>query len=311
MKRFLERLALLALLLLPAIVAIDYLYSSYLRSSDIDGYEIWNDILQPHPAADMVCMGSSRAFTSFNPVRVDSLLGTHSWNLGVSASRVRDEFYRYSLFRRFNPAPSYVLQVLDYNTFIGEDEYFSWWQLYPFLWDPVFREAVYPYRSFSFAERFIPLYRYRGLGMKVMESWIHPAKVTERGYRRHERPWDRARWQRQVWYSEKNTSLPEQEQVAILEDFLDILRADSCRLVFVCPPVWEEADRSYIYSDSIRTCFRELAERYDAPFLDYTMSQMSSDSTLFYDGLHLNCWGADRFSDSLAADLNRLYHFVQ
>lgn len=295
------------------LMVVDYGYSRKLAASNNYWYETWYDVLRPHPASDVVCIGSSRAFNFFVPSVIDSLLRCYSWNLGIAGAHAQDFPYRYVLFRRFNPPPRLVVQVLDYFMFHEQSgDSFEKWQLYPFFWDASFRREVFRYRHFSFAERFLPLYRYCGNGIWPRKGRQNRYRTTSRGYSVIELEWDRARWEKQDWYKKMYDDVwPSPERVAEYEDFLAYLQEEGCQVVFVCPPAFAEADRSFLYIDSIRACFRNLSEKHDIPLLDYTRGTMSLDSTLFFDGLHMNYRGAVQFSDSLAADLNKLYHFVQ
>lgn len=313
MKQFIIRLGSFMAVAWFTLMVVDYGYSRKLAASNNYWYETWYDVLRPHPASDVVCIGSSRAFNFFVPSVIDSLLRCYSWNLGIAGAHAQDFPYRYVLFRRFNPPPRLVVQVLDYFMFHEQSgDSFEKWQLYPFFWDASFRREVFRYRHFSFAERFLPLYRYCGNGIWPRKGRQNRYRTTSRGYSVIELEWDRTRWEKQDWYKKMYDDVwPSPERVAEYEDFLAYLQEEGCQVVFVCPPAFAEADRSFLYIDSIRACFRNLSEKHDIPLLDYTRGTMSLDSTLFFDGLHMNYRGAVQFSDSLAADLNKLYHFVQ
>ena len=56
----------------------------------------------------------------------------------------------------------------------------------------------------------------------------------------------------------------------------------------------------------VHTFYNNIAKAFDIPVLDYSNMEICSDSTYFYNAMHLNKKGSKLFSDSLANDIRRL-----
>ena len=59
------------------------------------------------------------------------------------------------------------------------------------------------------------------------------------------------------------------------------------------------------YNDLIRL-FKSISNRHKIRFFDYSNDSICLDSTCFYNALHLNQKGAERFTLKLALDLKRI-----
>lgn len=58
--------------------------------------------------------------------------------------------------------------------------------------------------------------------------------------------------------------------------------------------------------NQIYAYYREIADRYSIPILDYTYMSLCNDTTYFYNAMHLNKRGSNIFTDSLANDIKKL-----
>ena len=81
---------------------------------------------------------------------------------------------------------------------------------------------------------------------------------------------------------------------------------DGVGLVFVKYPVCHtllEKISDVEQSDSI---FCSLSKKYSVPVLDYYSSEITNDSTYYYNYTHLNKKGAERFTIMLCRDMDSL-----
>ena len=84
MKKFLRQTLFFAFGLLLLAVAFDVLLTAKVLRSRTSPFATWNDLYQRNIEADVLVMGSSRAFVQFNPAIFDTVLHTNSYNLGMN-----------------------------------------------------------------------------------------------------------------------------------------------------------------------------------------------------------------------------------
>ena len=83
MKKFLYKILLFTFLVLVCAFGLDFFLSYRLRQNKNRMYAAWNQVYNDSISYDLVINGSSRAWTQYNPVIIDSILGVNSFNLGI------------------------------------------------------------------------------------------------------------------------------------------------------------------------------------------------------------------------------------
>ena len=58
--------------------------------------------------------------------------------------------------------------------------------------------------------------------------------------------------------------------------------------------------------DTEYTFYQRIADKYDIPVLDYSHMSICNDTSFFYNAMHMNVKGAERFSDTLAHDIKEM-----
>ena len=81
---------------------------------------------------------------------------------------------------------------------------------------------------------------------------------------------------------------------------------DRVKVIFVHSPMYIEATNKIDDTAAMWTMYRNLANKYDIPILNYSHDSICYDTSLFYNAQHLNRKGAERFSRMLAKDLDSM-----
>jgi hypothetical protein len=81
MKKFLLKTLLYLSLIFSLFAIIVFITNSGLRKSDFGNLKEWREVLAGEVNADVLINGSSRAWVQYNPMIIDSLLLTNSYNL--------------------------------------------------------------------------------------------------------------------------------------------------------------------------------------------------------------------------------------
>ncbi|EPR69710.1 hypothetical protein ADIWIN_3985 [Winogradskyella psychrotolerans RS-3] len=114
MKKFLKQFALglFVFIILNTIIAVTYEYPTYksVKNKTNRNYLKWEALHQNENTFDLIIIGTSRAYASFNPMLIDSVLNTNSYNMSTSAQDIAETYY--SLEEIFDyQKPKYI--VLD------------------------------------------------------------------------------------------------------------------------------------------------------------------------------------------------------
>ncbi|WP_417860956.1 hypothetical protein [Winogradskyella sediminis] len=130
MKKFLKQFALglLVFIILNTIIAIIYEYPTYksVKNKTNRNYLKWEAIHNNKNTFDLILIGTSRCYASFNPIIIDSVLNTNSYNMATSAQDIAETYYSLQeIFEYQNP--KYI--VLD-MFFEASDESYDYYQTF-------------------------------------------------------------------------------------------------------------------------------------------------------------------------------------
>ena len=291
-------------ILLILAVAFDVLLTIKALRSRTSPFATWNDLYQRKIDADVLVMGSSRAFVQFNPAIIDTVLHTNSYNLGMDGRAADSQILKYKVFRhKGNSKPKLIIYEVSHGTMQKSNGY-EREQFVPYLHDPYLWRLCHEQESFNMADCVLPSWRY--LGQRTfIRNILFPSEGSEydtplyKGFRSYDRKWSGRglRQQASVSYT-KDTAVIRQ-----FRDFLAECRRDSIQVVLVTSPFYIGGTRKMADSTGMHAMFAQIATDFDIPYLDYTYDTLSYDTAYFYNTMHLNKIGADLFSQKVARDI--------
>lgn len=94
--------------------------------------------------------------------------------------------------------------------------------------------------------------------------------------------------------------------IAMFDQYLANAKAEGIKVVFVYAPLYIGAIQKMDNKEEMYATYQRIADKYNIPILDYMNMAICSDTTYFYNAMHLNKRGAEIYSDSLANDIKRL-----
>lgn len=303
MKKFIHKILLFVLPAWAVLTVVDYIYSEAAIRSNRYCIESWYDLMNGKIESDVIVMGSSRAWVHINPIILDSVLNTNSYNIGFDGSCINRQVRKYHLFRRFNKKPKLIIQNIDYAS-LGYTIGYMREQFFPYFWNKPMRDEFLNSEPFSFEEKYIPFFRYlKNFNMQQLYEIIdNTSRTLTKGYEGKERKWDGSA------YNEIKSIefVPNDTTMMMFENYLKETLADSIKIIFVYAPLYYGAIKKITNIDEMYATYAVFANKYNIPILDYTNMTICSDKTYFYNALHLNIRGAKIFTDSLAYDLKKL-----
>lgn len=311
-KLFLKKALLFVGLPLLVLSSLQFFADRGLRRSCSFLYTEWNDLVNGRINADLLVLGSSRAWVHVSPRVLDSSFHLNSYNLGLDGYNFLMQNYRFKLYLEHNKKPAYIIQTLETNSLARRTTLLNYQQFIPYLNEPLVREAVGYYKGMDFKDMYIPGYKYRSdadtamLGLRTYFSGDQGACVNTKykGFLSSDESWD-GEFERFVAGHPKGI----REKVDSLtlhrfDAFLSFCAAQKIRVILVYPPEYHGIRPYILNRDSIIGIYSSFATRYRLPFLDYSADSLCFDKSNFYNSQHLNTRGVNRFNSLLAKDLS-------
>ncbi len=130
MKKFLKQFiyGLLAFSILNVLIAVIYEYPTHqsVKNKTNRNYLKWEAIHQDENTFDLIIIGTSRTYASFNPVIIDSVLHTNAYNMATSAQDIAETYYSLEEIFEYQK-PKYVVVDLFFET---ADESYDYYQTF-------------------------------------------------------------------------------------------------------------------------------------------------------------------------------------
>lgn len=311
MRRFLLHLVIWLVFAFLLACVLDVMISSGLRNTEVRKYVVWNDIYRGGIDADLLVIGSSRAWCGYNTYVLDSLLDCDSYNLGLDGHTFDAQLIRYNTYRRFNSKPSIVLVNTDFlSTFNNSaDSQYEREQFFPYINDLELINSIAKTKHITWLERHIPLLRYFGyrseIEMGFEAFWgktVFPDGGMYKGYRGNDYVWDRASLKSDTVHNvEIDLGI-----VAQLDSFVNDSINENVQIVFVKSPIYRPLLDHFTGISQTDSIFDSIAKKHKIPLLDYYYSSIGSDTSFFYNPSHLNKKGSIVFTRELSKDLQSI-----
>ncbi|MCR4964395.1 MAG: hypothetical protein K6A41_01930 [Bacteroidales bacterium] len=308
MKKFLIRLSIFVLILFVLALGADIIITRQFKKLESSPFANWNDIYSGNIQSDVLIMGSSRAYVQFNPYILDSILNVNSYNLGMNGRAVESQVVKYHVYRHENKnKPKLILYEL-YQGSLDTSNGYDRIQFVPYLQDCYLWKEIKPVDHFTWADAFIPCWRYRKYKpdifavFKGSSFYQREDQKVYKGFIDYDKQWDGKAFAKidTIHYGQQPLAIAEMKQ------FLSECHDEGIPVVFVIAPYYIGATQKIENISGMYKLFHEIADPYNVPILDYTYDTLSYDTAYFYNASHLNRTGTTLFTAKLAHDLDSL-----
>lgn len=312
MKKYLINIALFLILVLSIAVVSDYLVSTGLKKTERGHFYTMNLLMNDSINADVIILGNSRAVGAYHPIIIDTILNVNSQNLGVSGQPFGVSYLRWLLYNRNNRNPKLLIINMDYSELELVNNGFEKEQYYPYINDILVKPYLDLY-GFSWAEKHIPMYRYRGnyklmsIGFSELVHISHDTKGNYiKGYsNNNNRSWNGKKLNWVLSNGKKVKSKSNPQAIELLEKILKDSECKGVKVVFVYAPLYKKLKENLDEASSMKI-YQKLAEKYRIPILDFSKMDICADTNYFIDANHVNAAGAELFSKELAYSIDSL-----
>lgn len=247
-----------------------------------------------HANEDVIIFGSSKGGSNYNMELLNDSLGMPCLNCADTGNGIIQMYGRYlMLTRRYTP------QIIVYDIRPQFDLYENDNSKYTMRLKPFYDEAgvdsiIYSTDTNEQYKIHSAFYRYNFQFMEILKEYVSRS------------PFNRSKWnlnKQKMNVIPKASELQSIEYDSLklyyLEKMIKDCKERGIHLVFVVSP-------EYFYYDSINySPLISLCQQYDIPFIDKSADvQFVGQSDLFMDSLHMNYWGATKWSEFIV-------HYIQ
>ena len=270
-------------------------------------YANWHHVLYDSINADLLILGSSRAWAQYDPHILDSSLLVQSYNLGVDGGGLERQLVTYKIYLCYqNKTPKYLIINFEYWGTWREEHPWGYQreQYFPLLLKPKARKLIEEKDGFYFNEFYIPMCRYYLYGFSsLIKDFREEDDIIEyKGYAGHEWKWDGKEFSK----IESISFEPPQNLIEEFDCFLENSKLTGVNIVFVCSPIYIELTEKVNNLSEFYDLLHYYSEKYEIPVLDYIYDTLCYDTAYFYNATHLNKTGAELFTTKLCHDLDSL-----
>lgn len=301
MKKFASQILCYSLIILCIALVSDAFITLKLKTTYCFDNTVWNRILQSEMDNDLIVIGSSRAWVHYDTRIIDSALHVNSYNLGRDGKHIDISSFVYQMYRKYgNHKPDLVL-VDVFDRTLALDGPYNRELFFPYLFNSDIWNRIHNSHKLSLFDRYIPMFKYYG-HIKEATSKFHSDYVTDKGYYGFD-----ARWDGSIFSGVDSIQfLYDSTAANIMDSLLLSCKNENINVVLIHSPIYYKY--SELLSDSLlmRKIYREYASKYSIPFLDYSYDNICYDTNYFFNAMHLNKKGAEKFTRMLVHDLDSL-----
>jgi hypothetical protein len=263
---------------------------------------------------DIIFLGSSRALDDIDPHVIDSVCRIRSYNLGAEQAHVGEMRMLFNVCVERGKIPRVVVVNIDPSSFQVDKPIFDFPDILSYAEkDTVVYDCMAPIEDVYAHKWKYPFYRLQQL-MSVNDGFkVHALVKGKQAFRREIRAMDAMSagvLHENGFYADydpyEDTYVNpfnekfEEKGSDLLQDIVDTCRQRGIRVIFITAPMYSSYREIYLNSDAILSRVSELARRDSVPYFNMIDDSLSRHKENFYNFVHLNGWGAARFSLEVA-----------
>lgn len=313
MKKFLITILLFVILVVVLAFGLDVLITKGLHRYTDYTTEVWNDLRDTAQNPDVIVLGSCAAHYDCNPDVIDSVLGCDSYVFSMSNLTFPSHNFIWNMYKQYhNRLPKVIVMILDYGDMnyrevktSGENI-----QFLSLTDDIIARQFLTTLGGYNWWEINVPCYRYYGHHELIKHGLINGMSLHGyEGCRQHYKgfiPLDVPYSFHSEWFDEENIVSVDADVVAMFDTFLADCKHNGIQVVLAVSPLGNELEDIIVNIDDIYGLYKQLAQKYDCPYVSFTQNEFSRDTANFESPNHLNKAAADVFSADLANYIKQL-----
>lgn len=316
MKSFLVKILIYSLVFWALCFGLQWMADTGLKKSQSNDYRNWNMIVEGEINAEVLVTGSSRAMRMIDPAIIDSVLNTNSYNIGMEGARLQSQLSRWDAYLIHNEMPKVIVQTVDLMSMGHAPTVFKKQQFLPYLNEQSVYNSIGQLDKRLFLDRYFPLYKYHGYfdefkeGMQLFVTGKSHSQYTEyKGYECKDKKFNHEfQAMKDTLTRDSFIHSPKlvEEGFVILNRMIEDCQEQDIPLLLIFTPQYDGLTQLQVQTKELVKGFEKLAEKENVYFLNYVWDDINKDQKYFYNAMHLNKTGAEKFTKQLAEDIKRL-----
>lgn len=310
MRQFLIKIGWMIALFAGLYLLVFYCVDKGLRNSDYRDVGDWNQIRSGEINADILVMGSSRAWRQIDPEIIANATYESVYNMGIDGYHIPMQLAKYDYYLSFNEAPKKIIYILDHFSLDKREDLFNKEQFLTVFDDSKMVESLKQYDGYKFQHYNIPYFRYSGTKEYCLAGFSEFVGLKDfkadkvNGFRSKDAPWEAAFDLEKKQNPEGKRAMALDSVNLLFDKFLEQRNAEQIEVILVYPPDYIEFQEYINNRDSIFSIYQKHAEKYELKFIDYSNHPLCLSKEYFYNPTHLNAKGSHLLSEDLANKLS-------
>lgn len=308
-SKYRKALSYLLTFAIPALGAIAFVNHETDRSMRTEGsYHTheWKAIYEGELNADILMLGSSRAWVHLNPRIFDSVTGLSSYNLGMDAYSIDFQLDRFWAAIHHNLKPKWIIQNMDALT-LRRSGYVDYnkLQFLPYLCEPELRDDLIA-NGLSWQDRYLPLFKYRGqrdqikAAFRVLKGDTLNISPKYKGFQGQDKTWSTEFAEFKKTHDTYAIAY-DTEMIERLDEMLHYCAQHDISVVLAHLPLYDELTAMIQDKHKLDSLMYSFEKKYKGCYyVDDATTTFSGDTQFFYNATHMNARGADSISLKLA-----------
>ena len=261
--------------------------------------------------SDIVVYGSSRAWVHFDSQIMEDELALSTYNLGIDGHNFWLQYLRHQTLLKYNKKPKAIILSVDVFSLQKRSDLYNYNQFLPYmLYSTDLYRFTNSYNGFNYWDYNIPLLRYNGKIKAINEALknaLYPKNLDlgrKKGFKGIKKVWntDLEEAKKKSPHYEIALDTP---SIGLFENFLEECKEKNIQVIMVYAPEYIEGQSYVINRKEIISYFENYSNIHDIPFIDYSGNVICTKKEYFYNSLHLNKKGAERFTNLLITDIKK------
>lgn len=283
-----------------------FLYAG-IRKNENGIFNKYNELfLKTDKNYDVLFIGSSRAEMHFNPAVFDSITGLNSYNFGIAGATPKISYALLKAYCAHHSLPKYLIFNVDYfylDKTTGTLNDFP--RYFPYLKNHHLRSELHKidtrFNSFYYNPLHSLPYTQLDFLSASLHGWLNISgkydSLMHKGY--------------QTSVLKKmdlsDTPIPKLMSIstknkADLDSIINYVHSKNMQLVLVTSPIYGGAKQYATNYNTLLKEFEEILQKRNITYLNYSDSLSYNNQNLYADYMHLNRYGAHKFTQNFSLD---------
>lgn len=310
MKQFFKNIGYFSLITIIVVFVIQIIISIRISGKPVKGYDNWDSLSDKN--AELVLLGSSRCWVHFDPSFFEKKYHLKTINLGMNGhSELTAIQLRLENYLSKNSKPKYAILSFDpfvhpgdlnNNTNFTDKDKYAQFAFFPSKENT----PLVNYFQYSKTEKYVPLYAIFKYQLLKDCLLLNKTNIFPKGYGENTDNWDTIKHplsdEVKKFFIKDNEYPKLKKQLFIFKKFC---QQHNIKLICIQTPICKTLSNHKKFKESVAFC-----KNLDIPIIDANYTEISSNTSNFYNSNHLNLNGVTQMNKLLYEE-EELKHFLK